>query len=461
MAIGINGDSNEVDFQPQSSLLSKELDQPSYTESEALADAEELERLRNQTVCRHPKCGLRALTSGQPSPVKTEPCYDSWDSGEIMLLFKNSGIMKIRDFGYPPDDPRHGGDTLLLSRSEDDTRNARNAISLSTPPPTPASSGVMAPTTFPTHRFIAPENLPILRHQRGVALLDQQLFSLRLLHPKAAASSSPFHVVQRALWLHLNTPMYEIKLVGKEFQMHQRDISTFFSCSHTPCQNQTKENGKDLESESSRQCSLFPCRQPIHHHGTPVRPMPSIIAESRHVAYSYLESQWEGTVTAAFRTVKLPSVQTIVLPSYTHAILAACLNVRDVSCNEEIGAKLFNTFIKCCSKVERIQGFELTSTKLKDLSRSLPKLREIAIPTHMDISFLSTIGSLSVIEPIAKRWEYVDESEIDTEDLSPGTAYKRKLLQTKQKHLDAARTVLRASAGEGCKASRCRIGKTL
>jgi hypothetical protein len=160
MAIGINGDSNEVDFQPQSSLLSKELDQPSYTESEALADAEELERLRNQTVCRHPKCGLRALTSGQPSPVKTEPCYDSWDSAEIMLLFKNSGIMKIRDFGYPPDDPRHGGDTVLLSRSEDDTRNARNAISLATPPPTPASSGVMAPTTFPTHRFIAPENLP-------------------------------------------------------------------------------------------------------------------------------------------------------------------------------------------------------------------------------------------------------------------------------------------------------------
>ncbi|KAJ7123786.1 hypothetical protein C8R43DRAFT_41242 [Mycena crocata] len=82
----------------------------------------------------------------------------------------------------------------------------------------------------------------------------------------------------------------------------------------------------------------------------------------------YLKSKYEKMVTETFDDVELPTVRTVILPSYAHAILAVCCNVRDVSCNEEIGTKLFKTLVECCPKVERIQGFRLTSAKLKSLS---------------------------------------------------------------------------------------------
>ncbi|KAF8198206.1 hypothetical protein K438DRAFT_1966945 [Mycena galopus ATCC 62051] len=69
----------------------------SYTESELMAlDAADLERLRNQT----------------PSPVPTEPVipYDSWTAPQISMLFKRSGDITIRDFGYRKGDTRFGGD---------------------------------------------------------------------------------------------------------------------------------------------------------------------------------------------------------------------------------------------------------------------------------------------------------------------------------------------------------------
>ncbi|KAJ7102839.1 hypothetical protein C8R44DRAFT_746809 [Mycena epipterygia] len=165
----------------------------------------------------------------------------------------------------------------------------------------------------------------------------------------------------------------------------------------------------------------------------------------------YLKSKWEKTVTAVFEDIELPGVRTIILPSYTHAILAACPNVRDVSCNEETGAKLFDTLVDCCPKVERIQGFQLTPAKLKKLSKSLPNLREIAVPTDMNISSLSVLERLSVIELMARRWDDVDESDIDEDDFSASTARKRKILQTERKHTDAARAVLQASAGKAPK----------
>ncbi|KAJ6523378.1 hypothetical protein B0H19DRAFT_1201951 [Mycena capillaripes] len=159
--------------------------------------------------------------------------------------------------------------------------------------------------------------------------------------------------------------------------------------------------------------------------------------DTLHILYP--ESKWKRNVTVAFRGVNLPGVRTIcmaiILPIYAHGILAACPSVRDV----------------CCPEVERIQGFELTSAKLKGLSRSLLELREVAVSANMDMSSLEVIKSLSIIELIAKRWEYVDETEIDPEDFSPSTAYKRKLLQTKQKRIDATRAVLRASAGKAPK----------
>ncbi|KAJ7666639.1 hypothetical protein DFH06DRAFT_1184358 [Mycena polygramma] len=65
----------------------------SCTQSAALADAEELERLRKQT----------------PSPVQTELCYSGWEAQEVSMYFKTSGDIKIRDFLYTQDDPRHRG----------------------------------------------------------------------------------------------------------------------------------------------------------------------------------------------------------------------------------------------------------------------------------------------------------------------------------------------------------------
>ncbi|KAF8217984.1 hypothetical protein K438DRAFT_1952843 [Mycena galopus ATCC 62051] len=165
----------------------------------------------------------------------------------------------------------------------------------------------------------------------------------------------------------------------------------------------------------------------------------------------YLGSKSQRTVTAAFKKITLHAVQTIILPSYAHAILRACPNVRDVSCNEEIGEKLFDTLLLRCPKVERIQGFGVTLDRLNELSKSLPELRQVAVSGKTDIGALSVLKNLSVIELIVKRCEDVEESEIDVEDWSPGTVFKRKLLQAKQKRTEAMRAVLKASARKGPK----------
>ncbi|KAJ7457947.1 hypothetical protein B0H11DRAFT_2319506, partial [Mycena galericulata] len=127
----------------------------------------------------------------------------------------------------------------------------------------------------------------------------------------------------------------------------------------------------------------------------------------------HLQSRGQQAVIAAFEDIELPNVRTIILPSYAYAILAACPNVRDVSCNEETGTILFDTLIECCPEVERIQGFALTSSNLKgspkakktrqlsdrifaELSEGLTKLREIAIPTTMVRHFPTLRGCYSV-----------------------------------------------------------------
>ncbi|KAJ7472138.1 hypothetical protein FB451DRAFT_1559282 [Mycena latifolia] len=165
----------------------------------------------------------------------------------------------------------------------------------------------------------------------------------------------------------------------------------------------------------------------------------------------HLKSKSERTVTPAFEGVELPRVRTVILPSYAHAILAACPNVRDVSCNEDNSNILFNTMLDYCPNVERIQGFELTTAQMKKLSKKLLKLREIAVPYDTDIASLSVFKRLSVIELLARAWEDVDESDCDEDDYSAGAARKRKLLQTKRQRTDAARVILRASAGTGPK----------
>ncbi|KAF7378051.1 hypothetical protein MSAN_00229100 [Mycena sanguinolenta] len=191
-----------------------------------------------------------------------------------------------------------------------------------------------------------------------------------------------------------------------------------------------------------------------HHIATAVSSFAKCLAslpnlDTLHILY--LQSQWERNVTAAFKTVKLPAVKTIILPSHAHGILRACPNVRDVSCNEEVGEQLLDTLIQHCPKVKRIQDFEVTNEVLDELSQGLPKLREIAVPANSDLSSLSVLRNLSVIELIAKRWEYVDESLIDSEDLSAGTAYKKKLINTNQQRTEAARAILKASTGRAPK----------
>ncbi|KAJ7453666.1 hypothetical protein B0H11DRAFT_271773 [Mycena galericulata] len=165
----------------------------------------------------------------------------------------------------------------------------------------------------------------------------------------------------------------------------------------------------------------------------------------------HLQSRGQQAVIAAFEDIELPNVRTIILPSYAYAILAACPNVRDVSCNEETGTVLFDTLIECCPEVERIQGFELTSSNLKELSEGLTKLREIAIPTTMiiscEISSLSVLNRLSVIELIANCEHNAHESDIDDSDYSARMTLKRAFLRSKLKLVDDARAVLRASSG--------------
>ncbi|KAJ7890210.1 hypothetical protein B0H13DRAFT_1887686 [Mycena leptocephala] len=113
-----------------------------HTESEALADAEDLERLRKQTVGHyHTIHPVLPLTLGQPSPVPTELCYDSWPEGEIMMHFKNSGESKIRDFAYPPNDPLHGGVWVPAQTAQ--------PVNAPTPLVTPQRSHVNVPPTLP------------------------------------------------------------------------------------------------------------------------------------------------------------------------------------------------------------------------------------------------------------------------------------------------------------------------
>ncbi|KAJ7457951.1 hypothetical protein B0H11DRAFT_2243161 [Mycena galericulata] len=73
--------------------VGQELEALQYTEDHVMADVEELDRLRKLT----------------PSPAKTELRYDSWDSSEVSMLFVRSGDIKVRDFAYHPNDPRHRG----------------------------------------------------------------------------------------------------------------------------------------------------------------------------------------------------------------------------------------------------------------------------------------------------------------------------------------------------------------
>ncbi|KAJ7174528.1 hypothetical protein C8R46DRAFT_91196 [Mycena filopes] len=156
----------------------------------------------------------------------------------------------------------------------------------------------------------------------------------------------------------------------------------------------------------------------------------------------HLESKREGDVTAAFKTVELPGVRYIILPSYAHAILAACPDVRDVSCNEEIGTKLFDTLIKYCPSVERIQGFQLTSSKLKKLSKSIPNLREIAVPATMNISSLSVLKHLSAIELITDA-----EDQDDSEVSDPDEGFAAAGSATIEAYVAVARSVLSGSSG--------------
>ncbi|KAJ7102836.1 hypothetical protein C8R44DRAFT_988173 [Mycena epipterygia] len=97
-----------------SQIHEPKLDGPGYTESDALADAMELDRLHKLT----------------PSPVRTELCYESWTEGEISTHFKNTGYFKIRDYAYPPNDIRHRG--LSLPREDQAALPA-----LPTPPSAP------------------------------------------------------------------------------------------------------------------------------------------------------------------------------------------------------------------------------------------------------------------------------------------------------------------------------------
>jgi hypothetical protein len=137
-------------------------------------------------------------------------------------------------------------------------------------------------------------------------------------------------------------------------------------------------------------CRVFSVSVPTHR-STKVAPVLAQCLRSLPNLHTlhvpYVESKLGKTFTAAFKNIQLPTVKTIILREYciflryhhffmlhsacyAHAILGATPNVRDVSCNRELSETLFDTLVKRCRKVERIQGFRLTSEKLNSLSIS-------------------------------------------------------------------------------------------
>lgn len=62
----------------------------------------------------------------------------------------------------------------------------------------------------------------------------------------------------------------------------------------------------------------------------------------------------------AFANEKYPQIRTVVLPSLAHGVLRACPEVRDVTCNDALGAQLLLSAIDTeCRKVEVVSGIDV------------------------------------------------------------------------------------------------------
>lgn len=66
----------------------------------------------------------------------------------------------------------------------------------------------------------------------------------------------------------------------------------------------------------------------------------------------------------AFEGKRYPQIRAIILPSCAHAILRACPEVRDVTCNEDDGSKLLTPMTKECKHVESISGIHLHTDQM-------------------------------------------------------------------------------------------------
>ena len=67
----------------------------------------------------------------------------------------------------------------------------------------------------------------------------------------------------------------------------------------------------------------------------------------------------------AFRSVSIPQIRTIILPSGAHPILRSCPNVQDVTCNEGNGLKLISAMAKSSRNVEAIDGIYINEVSAK------------------------------------------------------------------------------------------------
>ncbi|KAF8679957.1 hypothetical protein RHS04_04801 [Rhizoctonia solani] len=119
-----------------------------------------------------------------------------------------------------------------------------------------------------------------------------------------------------------------------------------------------------------------------------------------------------GSFEAHFRGRTFPSIEKVVLPAYARKILRCCPNLREVTCNRDLGepGELVDTLIHIgLPKLEVIRGFTIGSVPLKRLSKVSPSLRCIRVdgrvftrrnPTGdiLQLSAYSVLRSLRVIE---------------------------------------------------------------
>jgi hypothetical protein len=72
---------------------------------------------------------------------------------------------------------------------------------------------------------------------------------------------------------------------------------------------------------------------------------------------NHVHSQMTTALKTAFEGLQLPSVRTVILPTYAHELLRCCPDVRRVTCTSGDGSRLVTAIAKACKRVEVLEQF--------------------------------------------------------------------------------------------------------